>query len=149
MPALILGAVVLVVERPAWLGRAQLATTRWEYWGRPQLQVDAVRAGELPLCGTPTTASISFHAIRRSASSPQWGLVAIASCSRNTPWWLITVKALAHLWLGALGMYALTPAPAGTSGGPATSRRSRSSCRIDPAQPGVGAHLLGFAWVPW
>lgn len=124
--------------------------SQYEYWGDLQFQVDSYRSGELPLWNPYDRGGYPLHADPQAGVLYPftWLLVAAGLLLGKTPWWLIAVKDVAHLWWAELGIYAYL-----------RHRRQPAWCAY------AGAILLamsypmftyapsslnwGFAWAPW
>jgi hypothetical protein len=155
VPALVLLAVVLVMFWRLWTPlegerRGFAWDARWEYWGDLQYQVQALVHGHLPLWNPFDRLGYPFHADPQTGTlyPLQWPLWLVSFAIGSAPWWLISVKVVAHLWLGSLGMYALC-------------RRRRlppAACYLagiilltsyPVLHNGFSAINWSFAWTPW
>jgi hypothetical protein len=131
VPALIFAIAVLAVYWRAWtpiIGerRAFGWDSQWQYWGELQFQVDSFRSGHWPLWNPYDRFGYPFYADPQPGTMYplQWPLILAGIAMKATPWWLVTVKTLVHLWLLPTGMYAL--------------------CRYQKF-PVVGAYIAGMA----
>jgi hypothetical protein len=79
----------------------------WQYWGDLQFQIDAVRAGELPLWNPYDRAGYPAHADPQLALfyPVNWALVGLGLIA-GPGWWLVALKTLIHLCWAALGAHA-------------------------------------------
>lgn len=155
VPALVFAALVLLVYWRAWTPvpgarRAFAADSQWQYWGELQFQVDSLRYGEWPMWNPFDRLGNPFHADPQPGTlyPLQWPLIAAGVAMKATPWWLISVKNLLHLWLLPTGMYAVC--------------RQQKYARAAAYLAGVcvlmsqpvmwlapSALNWSFAWIPW
>lgn len=114
VPAVVIWLIVLALFWRAWTPiegarKAFAWDAQWEYWGDLQLEADALASGQLPLWNPHDRLGYPMHADPQAGLlyPPQWALIGSAIAMGDTPYWLITVKNLFHLWLGAFGMFVL------------------------------------------
>jgi len=155
VPALVLLAVILVMFWRLWTPlegerRGFAWDARWEYWGDLQYQIHALGHGHFPLWNPFDRMGYPFHADPQTGTlyPLQWPLWLISFAIGSAPWWLISIKIVMHLWLGALGMYFLC-------------RRRRlppAACYLAGVvfltsypvlHNGFSAINWSFAWTPW
>jgi hypothetical protein len=129
VPALAFAAIVMAVFWRLWTpidGAKRMFgwDAQWEYWGDLQFQLDAWRAGELPLWNPFDRGGYPFHADPQAGIlyPITWLLLGVGFVVGSVPWWLISLKILLHFWLAGLGVYAFlrrrgVPAAAGYAGG--------------------------------
>ncbi len=129
VPALVFLAVLLAMFWRIWTPidgarRAFGWDAQWEYWGDLQFQLDAYRAGELPLWNPFDRAGYPFHADPQAGVlyPVTWLLLLVGRLIDGVPYWLLAVKTILHFWIAALGVYAYlrrrgTPAAACYAGG--------------------------------
>jgi hypothetical protein len=147
--------MVLIVYWRAWTPitgarRAFAWDSQWQYWGDLQFQVDSIRAGEWPLWNPFDRLGHPFHADPQPGTwyPLQWILIAAGVALKATPWWLISIKNLFHLWLLPAGMYAVC--------------RHKKYSRFAAYLAGIVALMSqpfmwlapsalnwSFAWMPW
>lgn len=113
IPALVFLAVLLAMFWRIWtpIEGARKAfgwDAQWEYWGDLQFQLDAYRAGELPLWNPFDRAGYPFHADPQAGIlyPVTWLLLAVGAILDGVPYWLMAVKTVLHFWIAALGLYA-------------------------------------------
>ena len=113
VPALVFLALVLALFWRLWTPIDGARRTfgwdaQWEYWGDLAFQLDAYRAGELPLWNPFDRAGYPFHADPQAGLlyPPNWVLLFVGALTGGAAWWLVAVKCTFHFWLAGLGVYA-------------------------------------------
>ncbi|MBP6629024.1 MAG: hypothetical protein KBG28_26315 [Kofleriaceae bacterium] len=155
VPALVLGVAIALIFWRAWTPlegerRAFAWDAIWEYWGDLQFQVDAVRAGELPLWNPHDRLGYPFFTDPQTGwlYPPQWPLIGAGLALGDTPYWLISVKVFLHFELAACGTYAV----ARFLGLPRAAGYLAALIAITSypmLHNGFSALNWSFAWVPW
>lgn len=155
VPALVFAALVLLVYWRAWTPvpgarRAFAWDSQWQYWGELEFQVESIRHGEWPMWNPFDRLGNPFHADPQPGTlyPLQWPLIAAGVAMKATPWWLISVKNLLHLWLLPTGMYAVCRQQKY-----ARTAAYLAGVSVLMAQPVMwlapSALNWSFAWIPW
>jgi hypothetical protein len=111
IPALVFLAVILAMFWRLWTPLdGERKTFAWdakyEYWGDIQYQLRSLAHGHLPLWNPFDRLGYPFYADPQPGTlyPLQWILWPFAAAT-GAPWWIVPVKIVMHLELGALGMY--------------------------------------------
>ncbi len=80
---------------------------QWEYWGDLVFQLDAYRAGELPLWNPFDRLGYPFHGDPQAGIlyPPTWLLLGASAAAGEVSFAIVAAKIILHLWLAAFGVF--------------------------------------------
>ncbi|HTJ41561.1 MAG TPA: hypothetical protein VL463_05670 [Kofleriaceae bacterium] len=111
IPALVFLGVILALFWRLWTPLdGERKTFAWdakyEYWGDLQFQLKSLAHGHLPLWNPYDRLGYPFYADPQTGTlyPLQWLIWPFAAIT-GAPWWIVPVKIMMHMELGALGLY--------------------------------------------
>ena len=80
---------------------------QWEYWGDLTFQLDAYRAGELPLWNPFDRLGYPFHGDPQAGIlyPPSWLLLGASAAAGEVSFAVVAAKIILHLWLACFGVF--------------------------------------------